>query len=291
MSAADGRCTAVAALVRCQHPVRGLLPPREFIQAAETTGAIVDIGAFVLRRACADAADWPESDGAWPAVHVNVSPAQLTDPDFVGVRGCLEQFAMGPKQLVLEITESMVLDSPVVRATLDALVAIGVAIAIDDFGTGYSALTILRTLPLDIVKIDRSFVSGCSTSTADHAVVEAIVQMASRLGLQTVAEGVERLEQQDFLRAVGADAVQGFLHQRPVPAAEIARWLRAQPTSRPGIPRPIIPLITRRAGRTEGPVVPGRELRLVVRYRRVSGLTPQHSATGSWRGSSKPRVG
>ncbi len=227
MSAVDGRCTAIEALVRWQHPVRGLLPPLEFIKAAETTGAIVGIGAFVLRRACADAADWSDSHGTRPAVHVNVSAAQLTDPDFVEVvRGCLDEFAIAPKQLVLEITESMVLDSPVVRATLDALVAVGVAIAIDDFGTGYSALTTLRTLPLDIVKIDRSFVSGCSTSTADHAVVEAIVQMAARLGLQTVAEGVERLEQQDFLRAVGADAVQGFLHQRPVPAAEIAAWLR-----------------------------------------------------------------
>ena len=229
MSVADGRCIAAEALVRWEHPTRGLIGPVEFIPVAERTGAILDIGAFVLRSACADARGW----GSGLALHVNVSAAQLTSPGFLGtVSDCLSEFGLRAKQLVLEITESMVLDSPAIRTALDALVAIDVAIAIDDFGTGYSALTTLHTLPLDIVKIDKSFIVGDASRTADEAVVGGIVQMAGRLGLQVIAEGVERLDQQAFLRTVGADAAQGYLHLRPTPAPEFAAWLRRQQQAR-----------------------------------------------------------
>ena len=252
VSAQDGRCTAVEALVRWQHPVRGLLAPAEFVWVAERTGAIVEIGAAVLREACAFVAgqrDDParRDDQAVLAVHVNVSARQLLDAGFVEVvRDCLRRCSLADKQLVLEVTESMVLDSPKARATLFELVSLGVALAIDDFGTGYSALTTLRTLPLDIVKIDRSFVGECTTNRADHAVVEAIVQMADRLGLRTIAEGVERLDQQQFLQRAGIGATQGFLHCRPMPAAAASAWLAAE-TRRTAMDTNVITLAARRS--------------------------------------------
>jgi diguanylate cyclase (GGDEF)-like protein len=245
VSVADGGPVAVEALVRWQHPTRGLLGPAEFIPLAERTGAIVDIGAHVLRRACAEAADW-EGPAGLLAVHVNVSAAQLTEPRFADVvRACLEDFGLAGR-LVLEITESTVLDSPAIERAVERLSALGAAIAIDDFGTGYSALSTLRTLPLDIVKIDRSFLAGHPDRTADGAVVEAIIELAGRLGLRVVVEGVERSDQQRFLDRVGADAAQGYLHLRPAPAAEVARWLgmrlaaldRSLPRTEPG---PVVP--------------------------------------------------
>jgi diguanylate cyclase (GGDEF)-like protein len=221
----DGGCVAVEALVRWQHPTRGLLQPGDFIPVAEDTGAILDIGEAVLRRACADAVGWTGATGPL-AVHVNVSAVQLTAPGFVeAVHDCLAGAGMAPRRLVLEITEGMVLDSPAVHDALGELARSGVTIAIDDFGTGYSALSTLRSLPLDVVKIDKSFLAGGPSRTADEAVVEAVVQMARRLGLQVVAEGVERVDQQQFLREVGAHAAQGNLHLRPIPAAELVRWL------------------------------------------------------------------
>jgi EAL domain-containing protein (putative c-di-GMP-specific phosphodiesterase class I) len=184
----------------------------------------------VMRRACADVVEWNAIAGRL-VVHVNVSAVQLTDPGFLDmVRSCLADFAMAPLQLVLEITESMVLDSPAIRTALDRLVEIGAAIALDDFGTGYSALSTLRALPLDIVKLDKSFIAGGASHAADEAVVGAIVQMAGRLGLRVVAEGVERLDQQRFLEEVGADAAQGYLHLRPAPAPEFTDWLRQRVT-------------------------------------------------------------
>lgn len=227
----DECCMAAEALVRWRHPTRGLLPPADFIPTAERTGAIIDIGAVIMRRACVEAAAWSGSSGPL-AVHVNVSAAQLMGPGIVGtVRSCLAESGIEPWRLVLEITESMLLDSPSVRSTLFALARLGVAIAIDDFGTGYSSLSTLRSLPLDIVKIDRSFLEGGATRAVDDVVVEAIVQIADKLGLSVVAEGVERLEQQQFLRQVGVYAAQGFLHLRPVAAHEFDVWLQCQATA------------------------------------------------------------
>jgi diguanylate cyclase (GGDEF)-like protein len=229
----DGRCTAVEALVRWAHPTRGLLGPEHFLDVAECTGLINRIGEQVLRRACADAASW-EDGGQRVALHVNASPTQLAHPRFVTVvRECLAAHALAPKQLLVEITESTVLDSPSVQRTLDVLAGLGVGLAVDDFGTGYSALTTLRTLPVDVVKIDKSFVAGAATEVADQAVLEAIAQMAHRLGLESVAEGVEDVEQQRFVERAGITAVQGYLHQRPVPAAELTAWLARERAAQP----------------------------------------------------------
>jgi diguanylate cyclase (GGDEF)-like protein len=225
----DGRCTAVEALVRWQHPERGLLYPGDFIALAESSGAIFTIGASVLRQACADVAVWGRAHPANPLnLHVNVSARQLDDEGFIDlVMRCLRDFSMPAGQLVLEITESVVLDSPVAVGRLKLLADHGVALAIDDFGTGYSALTTLRLLPLDIVKIDMSFVAGALTNPADQAVIEAIVHMANRLQLGTVAEGAERPDQQHYLESAGVDAVQGYMHLRPTAAAAFGSWLDA----------------------------------------------------------------
>jgi diguanylate cyclase (GGDEF)-like protein len=227
LSLPDKRCIAVEALVRWQHPERGLLYPDSFIEAAERTGAIHDIGAYVLRRACSDAASWRDAYPGLPlAVHVNVSALQLADEGFFDtVTGCLREFSLPPDKLVLEITETVVVSSTAAIDQLNALAAHGVTIAIDDFGTGYSALTTLRSLPVQIVKIDKSFVAGSTVNAEDRAVTEAVVKMAAQMGMRTIAEGVERLDQQTFLESIGADAVQGFLYLRPTTAADFGTWL------------------------------------------------------------------
>ncbi len=253
LAASDDRCTAVEALVRWQHPTRGLLAPADFMPDAERTGAVVGIGAAVLREACTFVAALDAAGGDDIAVHVNVSAAQLGHPGFLdAVQDCVQRYALAPRRLVLEITESMVLDAPAVLNTLDTLVGLGVSLAVDDFGTGYSALTTLRTMPLEIVKIDRSFVAGLPTDTTDLTVVEAVVQMAHRLGLRTIAEGVERPEQQKFLREAGVDAIQGFLHRRPAPAEEVLAWLanrgRTSPAAARGPVGPPVLTLAQRQG-------------------------------------------
>jgi predicted signal transduction protein with EAL and GGDEF domain len=234
LSLSGGRCTAVEALVRWQHPRRGLLYPDSFIEAAERIGVIGDIGAFVLRRACADAMLWRDAHPDNPlAIHVNVSGLQLDDAGFTdSVTRCLSDFSLPPDQLVLEVTETMVISSPVAIDRLNSLAAHGVRIAIDDFGTGYSALTTLRSLPAQIVKIDKSFVAGCTKNPQDRAVIEAVVKMATQMGMRTIAEGVETFEQQRFLEGIGADAAQGFLYLRPTTAEGLGAWLGTHLASR-----------------------------------------------------------
>ena len=227
LSLPERRCTAVEALVRWQHPTLGLLYPDAFIELAERIGVIGELGTFVLRRACADVATWTAAHPDDPiAVHVNVSAIQLDDAGFIDtVMCCLEDFQVPANQLVLEITESIVISSPDAIARLHALVALGVIIAIDDFGTGYAALTTLRTLPVQIVKIDKSFVAGSTENVQDRAVTEAVVTMATKLGMRTIAEGVEEPEQQQYLEQIGADGVQGYLYLRPASAEAFGVWL------------------------------------------------------------------
>jgi len=227
LSLRDGRCTAVEALVRWQHPKRGLLYPDAFIETAERIGAIGAIGGYVLRRACADTAVWRDSYPDSPlSIHVNVSALQLDDHGFIdSVMGSLREFSLQPERLVLEVTETIVISSPQAIQSINTLAALGVTIAIDDFGTGYSALTTLRSLPAQIVKIDRSFVAGCAENAQDRAVIEAVVKMAAQMGMRTIAEGVERPEQQAFLEGIDADAVQGYLYLRPTDAGEFGTWL------------------------------------------------------------------
>jgi EAL domain-containing protein (putative c-di-GMP-specific phosphodiesterase class I) len=249
----DGRCTAVEALVRWQHPQRGLLYPEAFIAAAERIGAIGEIGAFVLRQACADSALWRSAHPHSPmAVHINVSERQLDDQSFLDtVTRCLSDFSLPPDQLVLEITESPVIFSPLAIDRLNTLADHGVSIAIDDFGTGYSALTTLRSLRAKIVKIDRSLIAGCSDSPQDRAVIEAVVKMAAQMGMRTIAEGVETLEQQEFVVGINTDAAQGYLYLRPAPAREFGEWLGTNLNS-PALTRPVgdvvLPFKPRRTG-------------------------------------------
>jgi diguanylate cyclase (GGDEF)-like protein len=227
LSIPEGRCTAVEALVRWQHPERGLLHPDSFIPIAERIGAIGPIGTYVLRQACADASTWSDAHPGSPiAVHVNISALQLDDDAFIDiVSSCLREFALAPQQLVLEVTETVVISSPLAIDRLNTLAALGVTIAIDDFGTGYSALTTLRSLPASIVKIDKSFVTGSTNSTQDRAVIEAVVMMATQMGMQTIAEGVENAEERLFLEKIGADAAQGYLYLGPTPAEKFGAWL------------------------------------------------------------------
>ncbi|WP_344617147.1 bifunctional diguanylate cyclase/phosphodiesterase [Dactylosporangium salmoneum] len=225
--ALDGnRVIGVEALVRWCPPGGAPIGPDRFIPAAEASGLIVALGDWVLARACRDAAPWHARHGA--GVSVNVSPRQLAEPDFVcRVHRALEASGLPGAALTLEITEGVLVgagpQAELTIAHLTALRAIGVRVAIDDFGTGYSSLAYLRDLPIDILKIDRSFLPHSSDDVAGQtALVRAIVDLARSLGLITVAEGVETEEHAELLRRLGCDRVQGYLLGRPAPAAATA---------------------------------------------------------------------
>jgi diguanylate cyclase (GGDEF)-like protein len=214
----------VEALVRWQHPIRGLLPPSAFIEVAERSGAIAGIGAFVLETAVRQLQSWQRRYGLpelW--MSVNVSVCQLDLPGFADeVRDVLDETGLPPAALVLEVTET-VLANPGggAAATLATLRRTGVRVALDDFGTGYSSIAYLRQLPVDILKIDRSFLTGTSPGSPGKALLEAIVAMAGSLNLEVIPEGIEEHEQLKQLRAMGCQIGQGFLLSRPVPAAAI----------------------------------------------------------------------
>jgi EAL domain-containing protein (putative c-di-GMP-specific phosphodiesterase class I) len=212
---ATGRTVGLEALVRWQHPVRGLVGPADLVPIAEETGLIVPIGAWVLERACEDAAPRPES----VSVSVNLSPRQLADPSLVDtVRAALRTTGLPPERLCLEITEGVLLDdSENTTAVLRALHHLGVRLAIDDFGTGYSALSYLKRFPFDELKIDQSFVAGLGDGAPDDAIVAATITMAHALGMIVNAEGVETEAQLRRLRLLGCDRAQGFFLARPVP--------------------------------------------------------------------------
>ncbi|BBH71349.1 hypothetical protein ACTI_80340 [Actinoplanes sp. OR16] len=234
----DGRIVGVEALVRWQHPERGLVSPAEFIPAAERTGLIVPLGRFVLRETCRQAAAWISEFGpeALAKVAPNVSVRQLHDPDFVGdVKAALADAGLGAERLVLELTESAVLRGAQVLRVLHELHDMGVRLALDDFGTGESSLSLLRAFPAAIVKLDKSFVDGIElgepgTAEADarQAVARAVVQLAGALGLDTVAEGIENQEQADRLHALGYTVGQGYHLGRPVSPAEISARFAAE---------------------------------------------------------------
>ena len=159
-------------------------------------------------------------------VHVNISARELESDHFVdSVLWCLADSGLPAKRLVLELTETVVLESIAAVERLRTLVTHGIQIAIDDFGTGYSSLATLRSLPITVVKLDASFVAGALSNSVDHTVVEAIVQMTAKLGISTIAEGVERLDQQELLAQIGTDAAQGHLYSRAVPLPELRDWL------------------------------------------------------------------
>jgi diguanylate cyclase (GGDEF)-like protein/PAS domain S-box-containing protein len=212
---------ACEALVRWRHPMRGLIPPGNFIPLAEETGLIIQIGEWVLRTACRDAAAWPNDIG----VAVNLSPVQFKNPNLVlQVMNALAQSGLPAHRLELEITESVLLqNSEATLLTLHALRGNGVRISLDDFGTGYSSLSYLRSFPFDKIKIDRSFVEDVTSREDSLAIVRAVAGLGRSLGIATTAEGVETIAQLDVLRREGCTQAQGYLFSKPCPAAEVRK--------------------------------------------------------------------
>ncbi|WP_149203192.1 bifunctional diguanylate cyclase/phosphodiesterase [Actinotalea subterranea] len=229
----DGRTVAAEALVRWWHPERGLLAPGEWLDVAESSGLMPQIGAWVLRRSCEIAATWPELRGQEaPAIHVNVSARQLEVAGFVDdVRAVLEATGLEPGRLVLEFTETH-LDTVSDRllADLASLRDLGIGLAADDYGTGYSPLTRVIDLPISMIKIDRRFVAAMLDDVRSQAVVTTLVRLSDSLGLALVAEGVETAEQAQALRLLGCTTGQGYLWCRPVPEAEF--WERLHASAR-----------------------------------------------------------
>ncbi|MEV6302737.1 EAL domain-containing protein [Actinoplanes sp. NPDC051861] len=226
VSTVTGQIVGAEALVRMRSPEGDILGPGQFIGAAEETGLIVPLGEHVLRSAVDHLLHWSDRLGY---VSVNVSPRQLAEPEFVpmvaGILAALPYF--DPSRLVLEITETALLSSTVdVSERLAALKQLGVRIALDDFGTGYSSLTWLKSLPADIVKLDRSFVAGLADDPRKSSIISAVLWLARSLGMSTIAEGVEEFADWSALQAAGCPAVQGYFFSKPLPGAEFDRMLR-----------------------------------------------------------------
>jgi len=225
------RITGAEALIRWQHPERGLLSPGEFISVAESSDLIVRIGQRALHMACEQARQW-QAEARMPAlrVAVNVSPRQFKSGDLVGfVEDTLRQTGVAAESLELEITEGMMMDDVErASATLARLKELGVSIAIDDFGTGYSSLAYLKRFPVHRLKVDQSFVRGLTTDRDDAAIVKAVIQLGHSLRLKVIAEGVETDEQLAALHDLGCDEAQGYLFCRPVPADEFTAWVKAR---------------------------------------------------------------
>jgi EAL domain-containing protein (putative c-di-GMP-specific phosphodiesterase class I) len=214
------------ALVRWQHPTRGLLPPAAFLSAAEDNRLTSKLGAWVLRRACTDAASWPDD----LRVHVNISARHLAEDGFSElVAAALEESGLAPQRLELEITESTALFAA--EATLHSVAVVtdaGVTLALDDFGTGYSAITALHRLPIHTVKIDRSFVADVVTEPATAALVQGLLQLGRGMGLQVIAEGIEDLDQAAWLLDHGCAMAQGYAFGRPAPLPSPAEVLMGE---------------------------------------------------------------
>jgi diguanylate cyclase (GGDEF)-like protein/PAS domain S-box-containing protein len=221
---ASGRIEELEALIRWQHPTRGIVPPNAFIPIAEETGLIVPIGRWVLEQACEQLRGWGNSD---LVISVNLAARQFQDPQLLSdVARVLARTGIAPRQLKLEITESAAMhDAAATEATLRQLKALGVGLAIDDFGTGYSALSYLKRFSVDTLKVDRSFVNGIGHNTDDTAIVSAIVALARTMGLEVTAEGVETADQREHLRVLGCNRGQGYYFARPRDRAEVSGLL------------------------------------------------------------------
>jgi diguanylate cyclase (GGDEF)-like protein len=237
VSFSEDRVIAVEALVRWEHPERGLLEPAQFVQIAEETGLIVEIGEWVLNEACRQVAEWRTAGGDL-AVAVNISSRQLMQPDVVEVvQNALTSSGLPPDALILEIAESAVMRDPeTALATLTLVKDLGVKIAIDDFGVGFSSLAQLKEmLPLHALKVDRSFIRGLAEDDRNSAIVAAVVVMATTLGVTAIAQGVETEEQVAQARALGCDVSQGFFFTAPRPADAVREMLvAAGPRAKPG---------------------------------------------------------
>lgn len=224
----SGALVGVESLLRWQHPEFGLIPPDRFIGMAESMGLIRRVGDWVLETACRQAVEWQRSNYRPLRIAVNLSAFQFAQADIVDrVKATLDKTGLAPRRLELEITESMIIDEPVAhRRVIDELNEAGVTIAIDDFGTGYSSLAYLRDLPVNSLKIDRSFVAGLPRDVHQTAITRAIISMAKTLGKRITAEGIETEAQLEFLRREGCDEGQGFLISRPQPPDRLNSLLR-----------------------------------------------------------------
>jgi EAL domain-containing protein (putative c-di-GMP-specific phosphodiesterase class I) len=238
VSLETGRISSAEALVRWQHPERGLIPPAEFLPIAEETGLIVSIGRWVLESACRQVRAWraasPERQPPM-SVSVNVAAAQLVLPGFADtVREALAATELPAECLKLEVTEGIIsADAAAAVVTLTELARLGVALLIDDFGTGHSSLSYLHRFPISTVKIDQYFVGRMDTSDECHEIVRTIVGLAHALDMDVVAEGVETAKQLELLRALGSEYVQGYLLSRPVPAEGLEAVLLEEPVLAP----------------------------------------------------------
>ena len=221
--AAEGHATVgVEALLRWNHPTRGVIPPSQFIPIAEQTRLMDQLGEFVLRRALSDATRWPSC-----YVAVNLSPTQVRDRKFVDlVAAVLAESGISPSRLVLEVTEGVLIDNPeAAKSRLDDLRALGLKLALDDFGSGYSSLTYLQRLPFDKLKVDRGFVAALNHSANAGVIIQAIIALGRALNLSIVVEGIETEEQRALVRLAGCDEMQGRLFAGPVPREEIDRMV------------------------------------------------------------------
>jgi Amt family ammonium transporter len=231
VSLGTGEVVGMEALLRWEHPTRGLIPPLSFIPLAEETGLILPIGRWVIETACHRLRDWqrrlPAAAGL--SISVNLSARQFAESGLIGtIAGILDHAGLDPACLELEITESVVMDqSEASVERLQGLRALGVQLALDDFGTGYSSLSYLRRLPLDTIKVDRSFVSGLGTDPADTPIVQAVISLAHGLGIDVVAEGIETAAQATSLQELDCDRGQGYLFSRPLPEAAMEALLAA----------------------------------------------------------------
>jgi EAL domain-containing protein (putative c-di-GMP-specific phosphodiesterase class I) len=230
----DGRLVGAEALLRWQHPERGMVSPAEFIPVAEESGLIMPIGQWVLRTACQQLAAWQGgADQSTWQLAVNVSARQFRQRDFVQqVIDVMQETGIRPHLLKLELTESLVLDN--VDDTIEKMHQLrtkGVRFSVDDFGTGYSSLAYLSRLPLHQLKIDQSFVRNLGIHPNDDVIVQTIIGMAANLGLEVIAEGVETLEQKEFLERYGCELFQGYLLGRPMPVAQLEALSALHPSA------------------------------------------------------------
>jgi EAL domain-containing protein (putative c-di-GMP-specific phosphodiesterase class I) len=234
----SARVTGAEALVRWQHPQRGLVSPADFIALAEETGLILPLGHWVLQTACAQLAAW-SADAAMAALSlaVNVSARQIKQPNFVqDLLDLIAQTGAPPGRLKLELTESLLLENTEgVIATMHILKAHGICFSLDDFGTGYSSLAYLKRLPLDQLKIDQSFVRDVLSDPCDVAIVRTVVALGQSFRLDVIAEGVETQGQRDFLESNGCHAYQGYFFSRPLPQPDFDQFVRGQHTASAGL--------------------------------------------------------